>query len=107
MNTAPVPSGSHIAVVGAGIIGSSAAFALRERGYLVTLFDREEPGRTGPSFGNAGHIAGDGIFPLASPGIGLRGIRMLMDPQGPLKIPPAYLGAGHAVALAVLAHQFW
>jgi D-amino-acid dehydrogenase len=91
MNAAPVPTGSHIAIVGAGIIGSSAAFALRERGYQVTLFDRDEPGRTGPSFGNAGHLAGDGIFPLASPGIGIRGIRMLMDPKGPLKIPASYL----------------
>jgi D-amino-acid dehydrogenase len=90
MTHTPLPPGSRIAVIGAGIIGSSAAFALRERGYEVTLFDRDEPGRTGPSFGNAGHIAGQGIFPLATPGIGLKGMRMLLDPDAPLKIPPAY-----------------
>lgn len=86
-----IPSGSSIAVVGAGIIGTSCAFVLAERGYRVTLFDRDEPGMTGPSWGNAGHVVGSGIFPLAEPGIGLQGIKMLRDPDGPLKIPPAYL----------------
>jgi D-amino-acid dehydrogenase len=86
----PLPAGSTVAVVGAGIIGASAAFALAERGFRVTLIDRDEPARSGPSFGNAGHVAGQGIFPLASPGIGVRGMRMLMDKEGPLKIPPGY-----------------
>lgn len=102
MNTAPLPSGSHIAVVGAGIIGTSAAFSLRQRGYAVTLFDRAEPGRTGPSFGNAGHLAADGIFPLASPGIGLRGLRMLLTGKGPLKVPKSYLPR-----LTPWLWQFW
>lgn len=88
----PLPNGSSIAVIGAGIIGVSAAFILAERGHKVTLFDRDEPGRSGPSFGNAGHVVGSGIFPLATPGIGFEGFRMLMDPDGPLKIPTSYLG---------------
>jgi D-amino-acid dehydrogenase len=100
--TQPLPPNSTIAIVGAGIIGVSTAFTLAERGYRVTLFDRDEPARSGPSFGNAGHIAGQGIFPLASPGIGLRGIRMLMDPEGPLKIPPAY-----ARTIAPWLWRFW
>ncbi|HQZ13198.1 MAG TPA: FAD-binding oxidoreductase [Devosia sp.] len=91
MKTAPLPAGAHIAIVGAGIIGTSAAFSLRQRGYAVTLFDRAEAGRTGPSFGNAGHLAADGIFPLASPGIGLRGLKMLLTGKGPLKVPKSYL----------------
>jgi glycine/D-amino acid oxidase-like deaminating enzyme len=45
-----------IAVVGAGIIGVAIAFALRRRGYPVTLIDRGEPGR-GASFGNMASIA--------------------------------------------------
>jgi D-amino-acid dehydrogenase len=88
-----IPSGSTIAVIGAGIIGTSCAFVLAERGYRVTLFDRDEPGMSGPSWGNAGHVVGSGIFPLAEPGIGLQGLAMLRDPNGPLKIPPAYLPA--------------
>ncbi len=87
-----IPTGSRIAIVGAGIIGVSTAFSLQRRGYQVTLFDRAEPGRTGPSFGNAGHVVGSAIEPLASPGIALDGLRMLLDPAGALKIPPAYAG---------------
>lgn len=80
-------------MIGAGIIGVSAAYVLSERGYRVTLFDRAEPGRTGPSFGNAGHVVGSAIFPLAEPGIALEGLSMLRDPEGPLKIPPSHLPA--------------
>src|SRR5688572_1609847 len=86
-----VAPGSSIAVVGAGVIGTCCAFVLAERGYRVTLFDRDEPGMTGPSWGNAGHVVGSGIFPLAEPGVGLQGLAMLRDPDGPLKIPPSYL----------------
>ncbi len=86
----PLPRGSSLAVIGAGIIGTSAAFALSERGYKVTLYDRAQPGTTGPSRGNAGHVVGSGIFPLAEPGIAWSGIKMLLDPNAPLKIPPAY-----------------
>jgi D-amino-acid dehydrogenase len=86
----PLPRGSSIAVIGAGIIGVSAAYALSERGFKVALFDRAQPGLTGPSWGNAGHVVGSGIFPLAEPGIGWSGLKMLLDPNAPLKVPPPY-----------------
>ena len=86
----PLPRGSSIAVIGAGIIGTNAAYALSERGYKVTLYDRAVPGATGPSRGNAGHVVGSGIFPLAEPGVAWSGLKMLLDPNAPLKIPPAY-----------------
>lgn len=98
----PLPSGATIAVVGAGIIGASAAFVLAERGYKVTLIDRSEPGRDGPSFGNAGHVVGSAIHPLAEPGIALDGLRMLLDPNAPLKIPATYLGR-----IAPWLWRFW
>lgn len=86
----PLPRGSSVAVIGAGIIGTSAAFVLAERGYKVTLYDRAQPGATGPSRGNAGHVVGSGIFPLAEPGAAWSGLKMLLDPNAPLKVPPAY-----------------
>jgi D-amino-acid dehydrogenase len=98
----PLPTGATIAIVGAGIIGASAAFVLAERGYKVTLIDRAEPGRTGPSFGNAGHVVGSAIHPLAEPGIALDGLRMLANPDAPLKIPAAYLGR-----IAPWLWRFW
>ncbi len=98
----PLPRGSSVAVVGAGIIGTSAAFALVERGYKVTLYDRSPPGTGGASRGNGGHVVGSGIFPLAEPGIAWSALRMLLDPDGALKIP-----ARHAFRLAPWLWRFW
>jgi glycine/D-amino acid oxidase-like deaminating enzyme len=56
-----------IAVIGAGVIGAAAAFALACEGRQVLLLDRAEPGEAGASFGNAGHIAAELVQPLPSP----------------------------------------
>lgn len=77
----------NIAIVGAGVIGVSCALELLEAGHQVTLYDRSLPGRSGPSKGNAAHIASSEIIPLASPGIALKAMKMLTDPRAPLKVP--------------------
>lgn len=56
-----------VAVIGAGIVGAATALALATRGRSVLLVDRAEPGETGASYGNAGHIASELIAPLPSP----------------------------------------
>jgi D-amino-acid dehydrogenase len=55
-----------VAVVGAGVIGAAVAYALAREGRGVLLLDRAEPGMTGASFGNAGHIAAELVEPLPS-----------------------------------------
>jgi glycine/D-amino acid oxidase-like deaminating enzyme len=55
-----------VAVVGAGVIGAAVAYALTREGRAVLLLDRAEPGMTGASFGNAGHIAAELVEPLPS-----------------------------------------
>jgi glycine/D-amino acid oxidase-like deaminating enzyme len=55
-----------VAVVGAGVIGAAVAYALTREGRAVLLLDRAEPGMTGPSFGNPGHIAAELVEPLPS-----------------------------------------
>ena len=102
MRPTPLPAGSHVAVIGGGIIGLTACFTLLERGFRVTLFERHEPGLTGPSFGNAGHVVGSAVEPLATPGIAVAGLRMLRSPDGPLKIPRAYMGR-----IAPWLYRFW
>jgi D-amino-acid dehydrogenase len=53
-------------VLGAGIVGVSVALHLVKRGLAVTLIDRDEPGR-GTSYGNAGIIEANTLFPAAFP----------------------------------------
>jgi D-amino-acid dehydrogenase len=88
-------------VVGAGVVGLSAALALQMRGLSVTVIDREGPA-AGASAGNAGALAFTDILPLASPGILWKAPKWLLDPLGPLSVPPAY-----ALKIAPWMWRFW
>ena len=90
-----------IAVVGAGVIGVSAALALKTRGHDVTIFDREGVA-SATSRGNAGAFAFTDVIPLATPGIMRKAPKWLMDPLGPLSVPPAY-----ALKIAPWLLRFW
>ncbi len=79
-----------VAVIGAGIVGVSAALFLQRDGHAVTLIDREGPA-AGASFGNAGGLVTTSCAPLGMPGILKRVPRMLLEPQGPLSVRWSYL----------------
>jgi D-amino-acid dehydrogenase len=82
---------SHdIAVVGAGIIGVACALRLARQGLRVVVIDQQQPGH-GASFGNAGHLATEQVFPIADASILKRLPAMLMDPMGPLRLDWKYL----------------
>ncbi|MGO9629484.1 MAG: NAD(P)/FAD-dependent oxidoreductase [Xanthobacteraceae bacterium] len=53
-------------MLGAGIVGTSIALHLAKRGLSVALVDRGGPGE-GTSYGNAGIIEGNTVFPAAFP----------------------------------------
>jgi D-amino-acid dehydrogenase len=53
-------------VLGAGIVGTSIALHLVKRGLSVALIDRDAPGK-GTSYGNAGVIEGNTLFPHPFP----------------------------------------
>ena len=53
-------------MLGAGIVGTSVALHLAQRDLKVTLVDRQGPGE-GTSYGNAGVIEGNTVFPPALP----------------------------------------
>jgi glycine/D-amino acid oxidase-like deaminating enzyme len=59
---------AEIIVLGAGIVGVSAAYALRQRGLSVLLIDRREPGSE-TSYGNAGILSSGSILPLNKPSL--------------------------------------
>lgn len=86
-----MPNSPHdIAVVGAGIIGVASALRLARQGLRVVVIDPQEPGH-GASFGNAGHLATEQVFPIADLSILKRLPAMLMDPMGPLRLDWKYL----------------
>lgn len=87
--TASLRSAPAIAIVGAGVVGAAIALALTRRGAHVTLLDRAEPGR-GCSYGNAGALSPGSVAPLALPGLVKSLPRLLLDPESPLHLPPAY-----------------
>ncbi|MBO1326566.1 FAD-binding oxidoreductase [Acetobacter sp. TBRC 12305] len=80
---------SDVLVIGAGVVGLSAAIAAQARGLGVVVIDREGPA-AGASAGNAGAFAFTDILPLASPGILKKAPKWLLDPLGPLAVPPRY-----------------
>lgn len=53
-------------VLGGGIVGVSTAVHLQRRGLSVALVDKQAPGRE-TSFGNAGLIQREGVYPYAFP----------------------------------------
>ena len=47
----------NVGIVGAGIQGISNALFLQKKGFKVTIFDKDEPGSSAASYGNAGHFS--------------------------------------------------
>jgi D-amino-acid dehydrogenase len=97
----PLSAAEDVVVIGAGVVGLSAALAAQAQGRRVLALDREGPA-AGASAGNAGGFAFTDILPLASPGILRKAPRWLLDPLGPLSIPPAY-----ALGIAPWLWRFW
>lgn len=87
----PTDAPRSIAVIGAGVVGLSAAIWLQRAGHRVVLFDSNDPRdraawQRASSFGNACTFATGACLPVAMPGI-LRAVpRMLADPDGPLAL---------------------
>lgn len=77
-------------IIGAGIVGMSAAAFLQKAGHDVTVIDRVGPGE-GCSFGNAGGVAFAEIMPTVHPRVFRKLPGWLMDPLGPLTIRWRYL----------------
>lgn len=91
----------EVIVIGAGVIGLSIALDLIMRGLTVRVVDRKGPA-SGASAGNAGAFAFTDILPLASPRIIQMAPKWLLDPLGPLSVPPRY-----AMQIAPWLIRFW
>jgi len=59
----------HAVVIGAGLIGISTAYYLRDNGYRVTVLERHPRSAWGTSFANAGVLCPSSTAPRARPGL--------------------------------------
>ena len=78
------------AVIGAGIIGTTLAHELRKRGRDVVLIERDQPGQ-GASFGNMASIAVTEFMPASRPSVWKQIPGWMLDPEGPVRVRPAYM----------------
>ncbi|WP_298450551.1 FAD-binding oxidoreductase [uncultured Marinobacter sp.] len=76
---------TEIAVIGAGAVGIACALWLRQRGYDVTVLEREGIA-SGASFGNASTFAVHGSTPIARPDIWSNAPQLLFSPDSPFVI---------------------
>jgi len=80
-----------IGIIGAGIQGISNALFLQKKGFSVTVFDRDEPGSTAASYGNAGHFSPYASVPINRPDVLSDIPAMLLSSSGPLALKWNYV----------------
>ena len=80
----------RLAVIGAGIVGMSAALYLQRDGHHVTVIDPREPG-TSTSFGSSGGIITSAVKPTSTPDLLKQLPAMLLDSKSAVRIRWPYL----------------
>jgi D-amino-acid dehydrogenase len=77
-----------VLVLGAGVIGTTSAWFLRERGHDVTVVERQSAAAMETSFANGGQISVSHIEPWANPSAPMKILRWLGQPDAPLLFRP-------------------
>ncbi|CAN5531481.1 FAD-binding oxidoreductase [soil metagenome] len=80
---------ADVIVLGAGIVGVSAAYAALQRGLSVILVDRREPGSE-TSYGNSGVLSSGSILPLNKPALWPMLPKYLLNTNPALRWDPAW-----------------
>ncbi|MGM8870309.1 D-amino acid dehydrogenase [Psychrobacter sp. 2Y5] len=75
---------SHIAVLGAGVVGVTTAWYLQKAGYKVTVIERESAAGMQTSFANGGQISVSHATPWANPKAPLKALKWLFREDAPL-----------------------
>lgn len=78
----------RVVVLGAGIIGTSTAWHLLERGHEVTLVDRQPDAALETSFANAAQISVSYCEPWANREAPLKALKWMFDREAPLLFRP-------------------
>ncbi|MEZ5675934.1 MAG: FAD-binding oxidoreductase [Thalassovita sp.] len=94
---------NHIAIVGAGIVGTATAIWAQRAGLQVTLIDRLGPAE-GASYGNGGVLASCAVVPVPVPGLLAQAPAYLLNPAKPLFLKWGYLPRLAPWLLRYLSH---
>ncbi|MEM9436782.1 MAG: D-amino acid dehydrogenase [Pseudomonadota bacterium] len=78
----------HIAVIGAGITGITTAFQLHQRGFEVTVIDRQRYAGMETSFANGGQLSASNAEVWTSWSTVLKGLKWMMKSDAPLLVSP-------------------
>jgi D-amino-acid dehydrogenase len=84
--TAHVLQPKKILILGAGVIGTTAAYALARDGHDVTVLDRQAGPALETSFANAGEVSPGYSAPWAGPGVPIKAVKWLLMQHRPLVI---------------------
>ncbi len=76
----------RVAVIGAGVIGTTTAYELACDGHEVTVFERRSAAAEEASFANAGVMAPGYVTPWAGPGMPSKVARHLLSRHAPVKL---------------------
>jgi D-amino-acid dehydrogenase len=74
----------NVVVLGAGLLGVTSAYYLRQQGHEVTVIDRQATPAAETSFANGGQISVSHAEPWANPGAPLKVLRWLGQEDAPL-----------------------
>ena len=75
---------THIAVLGAGVVGVTSAWYLRQAGYDVTVIERETAAGMQTSFANGGQISVSHATRWANPSTPMTALKWLFREDAPL-----------------------
>ena len=82
-------SEQSIAVIGAGITGITTAYSLMQRGFNVTVFDRNRYAAMETSYANGGQLSASNAEVWNKWSTVFKGMKWMFAPGAPLLINPA------------------
>jgi len=77
-----------IAVIGGGITGVTTAYALAQRGFSVTLFERHRYAAMETSFANGGQLSASNAEVWNHASTVLKGLKWMLKSDAPLLVNP-------------------
>lgn len=95
----------RIAVIGAGLIGVTTAYFLRQAGHEVIVLDRRDGPGLETSFANGGMLTPSQAAPWNTPGIAVKVLKWIGREQSPILLKPGKLPSITGWGLSFLRHS--